>query len=418
MCGITVGRRDQLALLHDVGEAVGQPGGGRQPVTPGAPRLLVVPLDRLGQVEVRDEPDVGLVDAHAEGDRRDHDQAVLAQEPGLVRGAHRRGEPRVVGQRRDPVLDERRGGLLHRRAREAVDDPCVPGVLGAQQVEQLRLRPVLGHDPVGDVGPVEAGDEVACALQLEALGDLGPRGRRRRRRQRDARDGRPALVQHRQLEVVGPEVVAPLGHAVRLVDREERDRRPVEQVEGGAAAEALRRHVEQVELTRHERALHGAAVLRGQRGVEERRADAERREGVHLVLHEGDERGHHDAGPRADQGGDLVAQRLAPAGRHEDQGVAAADDGVDDRGLLAPERVVPEDPPEHVERGVRRSVGRSRCGHPGTLTTRSDTTVAARPTRAGAPVTDGGARRAGRRGGGWRGTSPRGSGRRTAAAAP
>ena len=61
-------------------------------------------------------------------------------------------------------------------------------------------------------------------------------------------------------------------------------------LQGGAAPQALRCHVEQVELTRHERALHGAAVLRGQRGVEERRADTERREGVHLVLHEGDER--------------------------------------------------------------------------------------------------------------------------------
>ena len=33
-----------------------------------------------------------------------------------------------------------------------------------------------------------------------------------------------------QLQVVGAEVVAPLGDAVRLVDREERDRRALEQV--------------------------------------------------------------------------------------------------------------------------------------------------------------------------------------------
>ena len=31
-----------------------------------------------------------------------------------------------------------------------------------------------------------------------------------------------ALVQHRQRAVLGPEVVAPLAHAVRLVDREQR----------------------------------------------------------------------------------------------------------------------------------------------------------------------------------------------------
>jgi hypothetical protein len=33
---------------------------------------------------VRDEAHVGLVDAHAEGDRRDHHHAVLAQEAALV----------------------------------------------------------------------------------------------------------------------------------------------------------------------------------------------------------------------------------------------------------------------------------------------------------------------------------------------
>jgi hypothetical protein len=33
---------------------------------------------------MRDEAHVGLVDAHAEGDRRHHDHAVLAQEARLV----------------------------------------------------------------------------------------------------------------------------------------------------------------------------------------------------------------------------------------------------------------------------------------------------------------------------------------------
>ena len=91
---------DHLALLHDVGEAVGEPGGGGQAVAARPAGLLVVALDRLGQVEVGDEPDVGLVDAHAEGDRRDHDDAVLAQEARLVRGAGRAVEPGVVRQRR------------------------------------------------------------------------------------------------------------------------------------------------------------------------------------------------------------------------------------------------------------------------------------------------------------------------------
>jgi hypothetical protein len=48
---------------------------------------------------MRHEADVGFVDAHAEGDGRDHHDAVLAQEAALVRRAGRCVQPGVVGQR-------------------------------------------------------------------------------------------------------------------------------------------------------------------------------------------------------------------------------------------------------------------------------------------------------------------------------
>jgi hypothetical protein len=47
---------------------------------------------------VRDEAHIGLVDAHAERDRGDHDHAVLAEEPRLVR-ARARVEPGVIRHR-------------------------------------------------------------------------------------------------------------------------------------------------------------------------------------------------------------------------------------------------------------------------------------------------------------------------------
>ena len=224
---------DHAALLHDVLQAVSQPGRRGQAVAPGATRLLVVPLDRLRQVEVGDEPHVGLVDAHAERDGGDHHEALLAQEPALVAGAHPGVETRVVRQRGNAVLHEELGCLLHGCPRQAVHDARVSGVLGAQQREQLLQRLLLGLDAVLDIGPVEARHELFRLREVEALGDLLARGVGRRRRERDARNAGPALVQHRQLQVVGPEVVTPLRDAVRLVDREQRDRAAVEQVGGG-----------------------------------------------------------------------------------------------------------------------------------------------------------------------------------------
>ena len=171
-----------------------------------------------------DEAHVGLVDAHAERDGRDHDDAVFAQEPRLVARARRGVEPRVVRQRLDALGDERVGGLLDRRARQAVDDAGVAGVLGAQQRQQLRSGWSLASMRYWMLGRSKLATNCCASVSCNRRQDLAPRGVGRRRGERDARHGRPALVQHRELQVVGPEVVAPLRDAVRLVDREQRER--------------------------------------------------------------------------------------------------------------------------------------------------------------------------------------------------
>jgi hypothetical protein len=62
---------------------------------------------------------------------------------------------------------------------------------------------------------------------------------------------------------------------------------------------------------------------------------------------------------------DLVGDRLAAAGGHEHDRVAARDDLLDDRGLIAAEVVVAEDVFEHARvlaRTVTAEAGASRCG--------------------------------------------------------
>src|SRR5215831_4003236 len=127
----SLGGVDQLPLLDDVLKAVAQPGRRREIVPARPAGLLVIAFDGLGQVEMGDEAHVGLVDAHAEGDRGDHDDAVLAEEARLVDAARAGVEPGVVGQCHGPVLFEELGGLLHGGAGQAVDDAGVPVVLGA-----------------------------------------------------------------------------------------------------------------------------------------------------------------------------------------------------------------------------------------------------------------------------------------------
>ena len=81
-----------------------------------------------------DEPHVGLVDAHAERDRRDHDHAVLAQEPRLVARARRRRRARRGTAAPAMPLATRNSAVFSTDvARQAVDDARVARVLGAQQ---------------------------------------------------------------------------------------------------------------------------------------------------------------------------------------------------------------------------------------------------------------------------------------------
>ena len=154
---------------------------------------------------------------------------------------------------------------------------------------------------------------------------------------------REALVQDRQLDVLGPEVVAPLRHAVRFVDGEQGDLRRLEQLQAARRHQALGRDVDQVDLAGAHQPLDAHRLFERLGRVEEGGAHADFGQRVDLVLHQRDQRRDDHADAVAQQRRDLVAQRLAAAGRHQHQRVAAAGDVFDDVGLLAAEGRVAED---------------------------------------------------------------------------
>ena len=112
---------------------------------------------------------------------------------------------------------------------------------------RLERRP--REHPVDQVRPIERPDELDRVAQAELRGDVAahPRGRRRGvgvQADTAASDSRSRA----ELPVLGPEIVPPLADAVRLVDRDEADRRTASSVEETVAALAhqpLRRDVEQ-----------------------------------------------------------------------------------------------------------------------------------------------------------------------------
>jgi len=197
----------------------------------------------------------------------------------------------------------------------------------------------------------------------KAVRDLGARERVGGGGERDARNVREALVQHGQLQVLRAKIVAPLRYAVRLVDREQRDARTIEQLEAAGREQSFGRHVEQVEFAGDERTFDRGGFARAERRIQECRPHAELAQRFHLVVHQRDQRRDDDAGAVAHERRNLVAQRLAGAGGHQHQRIAAGDDVIDDGRLVAAERVVAEHVAQHGTRIARlRGVEEGRVG--------------------------------------------------------
>ena len=83
--------------------------------------------------------------------------------------------------------------------------------------------------------------------QAEPLGDLVAHRRRGGGGEREDRRAAERLGRRAQPQVVGPEVVAPLGDAVRLVDHEQRGPRDRELVEHVVVGELLGREEDELE---------------------------------------------------------------------------------------------------------------------------------------------------------------------------
>ena len=148
-----------------------------------------------------------------------------------------------------------------------------PGWSAHQRLDLLR-RPVARADMVADVGPVEAGDDQPVFGNAELDEDVGARALVGGRGQRQPRHFAMLVEQRQQQAVVGPEIMAPFGNAMRLVDREQGDVGFLQQPRETLGRRPLGRDVEQVELAIAKRVADRARVLAGagQRGGAEAEA--------------------------------------------------------------------------------------------------------------------------------------------------
>jgi hypothetical protein len=126
---------------------------------------------------------------------------------------------------------------------------------------------------------------------------------------------------------------------VRLVDHEERHAALRQHVPVLHVFQPLRRDEDHFGLAVADAGGRLALLGVGQRRVHLRRFDRNIGELFLLILHERDERRHHDDRLRQEERGELIAQRFAGAGREDAEDVAPREDGVEQLALTGAEAI-------------------------------------------------------------------------------
>ena len=240
---------DEELLRHDVLPSEQEMAVRALAVAARAAGLLIVALDVLGHVVVDDKADVGLVDTHAERVCGHHDVAPVIDEVVLIRLPLGIGQPGVIPRRRSPGFDEQLVDRLHLLARRAIDDAGQTAIVVKQAEQRCVLVGRFGHAEV-QVFAVKARDLNDRVVQPQHRQDVlaNALGRRRGERRDGGAPGQ-CVQKVRDLEIARPEVLPPLGDAVRLVHGDQRNAHRARGREEPRRLKALRSDVDDAVLS-------------------------------------------------------------------------------------------------------------------------------------------------------------------------
>ena len=204
--------------------------------------------------------------------------------------------------------------------------------------DNLPVHIVLGPDFVIQVGAVERRLEYRSVAHTQVFLDVHLHLGRSRRRQGDQGRRADFVDDRTDAAVLRTEIVPPLRNTVRLVDGVERNLDLAQKRHVVLFGERLRSEVEQLgpplqHIVAH---LRDSALVQGRvQEVSDSRIVRIGAHGIHLIFHQGDQRRYDDRHAVHQQGGQLVTQGLAAAGRHQHERIFSTQH-IANHGFLIP----------------------------------------------------------------------------------
>ena len=250
----------------------------------------------------------------------------------------------MVGRSPDTAALQQAGSLIHLLCGAAVDDARVVALF-QHKIQQL-LRLLAGQGASGlkiEVGPVKAGGHLVGLVQGQLFPDVVPHmGGGRGCERAHHRTAGQAVHKGFDAQVAGPEVLSPLADAVGLVHRHHTDspflRKPLE----AGHFQPLRCHIDDLVPALPSAVQHQGLLVVGEAVVEESRRHTGLHQCPHLILHQADQRRHHDGDARQKQRRHLIADGFARTGGHHRQHILPGKQAADDLLLPGAEAVVAE----------------------------------------------------------------------------
>jgi hypothetical protein len=199
-----------------------------------------------------------------------------------------------------------------------------------------------------DVGPVEPRHDHARLNEAEQIDDVvanlrgrrGSKGRYRRAARKAV--GTAAMCgSAAETPIVGSEVVAPLRHAMCLVDHEPCDLQRAEHVCEGCRRKSFRGHIQQAKIVDRS-GQHLLTTPHRQHGVQRASTNPPPIQLVDLILHQRNQRRHDQRDAGQQEGRQLESERLPGSGGHDRQNVMPVHHGTNDVFLTRTKRRMPE----------------------------------------------------------------------------